>query len=181
MSTVAAGIAITIVAGCGVAVFRSEWEGLSPRLARWIMRKATAIAPADVRERLGEEWEAVLADMPSPLSKLFAALGFFVAGCALRSQPSTALKHRSMRVLKLLVTSPAMLSSPIAGTICAVVGGILTNYGLPPLRVSIGWLHVEIATPTAAMFAIAAFAFALSFKGMMKCAYEVRAALAEDL
>jgi hypothetical protein len=49
-------------------------------------KRAVNHLPEPMRERLAEEWAALLADTPGPISKLWCALGFLIAAPSLRME-----------------------------------------------------------------------------------------------
>jgi hypothetical protein len=75
-----------VAATLALDMIRDEAKASTPRLAEWLRQRAVNRLPLPLQERLGEEWAAVLADMPGPISKLWCAVGFLIS--AFRVEPA---------------------------------------------------------------------------------------------
>lgn len=79
-----AAFLITVFSSLVATVLWAEIRGWSPRLSVALRRVAVKRLPFMHRARLSEEWEAYLNEMPTPLSRLSAGLGFVLAAERLR-------------------------------------------------------------------------------------------------
>jgi hypothetical protein len=86
-------IVAAIASAFGFAIFnvamdmiRDEAKASTPRLAEWLRQRAVRRLPESFRARLDEEWAALLADTPGPLSKLRHAIGFLLSARSIRSE-----------------------------------------------------------------------------------------------
>lgn len=125
---------VSTIAGCSVTIFRSEWESLTPLIAKRVLRIAIELLPIDQRVRLEEEWAALLADMPSPLTKLAAATGFCVAAASSRSSAVFEALRRRYDEIGTYIAIRTMLGAVVfvgsaGGTLAAIQ---LLNYPLSP-------------------------------------------------
>ncbi len=74
---IAAGIAV--LASLGAGLLKTEVEGWAPKWAEKLKEAAIKrLSPAS-RERMAEEWAADLHERPTPLSRLHAAIGMYIA------------------------------------------------------------------------------------------------------
>lgn len=78
------------------AVFRSEFEAWMPWFAKMLRRAGVRLSPAPLRERLAEEWEAYLEEVPGHLAKVACALGFVAAGLNLSMRANLRMKLASV-------------------------------------------------------------------------------------
>ena len=75
----------------------TDW---SPRLAQWIVDRASRRMPKRYRDRCADEWRAYLADIPGGLSKLAVALGYWVRIPLLRrAVGAPAFRFRLIRAI----------------------------------------------------------------------------------
>lgn len=83
----------------------TDW---SPRLAQWIVQRASRRMPKAYQHRCAEEWLAYLADIPGGTSKLVVALGYWVRIPQLRrAVGAPAFRFRVMRATgRTTVASP---------------------------------------------------------------------------
>jgi lipopolysaccharide/colanic/teichoic acid biosynthesis glycosyltransferase len=75
MTAIVIGIAISAIGG----LLRSEAEAWAPWLAIRVLRLAVRRAPAELRDRMDEEWRAHLTEVPGAIGKLIVAFGFLRA------------------------------------------------------------------------------------------------------
>jgi hypothetical protein len=61
-----------------VPILLTVFTDWSPRLAQWIVRRASRRMPEAYQHRCADEWLAYLADIPGGLSKLAVALSYWV-------------------------------------------------------------------------------------------------------
>ena len=66
-------------------LIRDQAKASTPRIAEWLLKRAVGRLPELLRERLNEEWAAMLDETAGPLAKLWCAFGFLIS--ALRVQP----------------------------------------------------------------------------------------------
>ena len=71
-------ILVTCLIGIAVSLVAIEFGAWAPRISNRLIEVAVHRLPKEERERYHEEWMAVLADMPSPMSKLINALSIFI-------------------------------------------------------------------------------------------------------
>lgn len=58
------------------ALLAEQAKASSPGIAKWIVMRAVRRVPVELRERLEEEWLAVIEGTPGPVAKIWIAVGF---------------------------------------------------------------------------------------------------------
>jgi len=76
LNKVLSSIAVAVSGAVLGGLAKSEIEGWLPRWAEILRQIAVKQTPDPYRDRFSEEWAAYLNDMPGPISKFLAGLGF---------------------------------------------------------------------------------------------------------
>lgn len=118
-------IAGLLVAGC--AALFGEWaaketQSWTPKLIRRFVGTAVRRLPEARRERLGEEWQACLSELPTPISQMLFAVGVRIAAERIRSRDRRegTSSHRS--------EVPGI--GGVGGSAASVVAGAAMTYRL---------------------------------------------------
>jgi hypothetical protein len=163
------GILLSLLLGAVIA----ELRDCAPWLAEHLLRRAVRRLPEPDRERYGEEWAAVLNDVPGKLMKLAKAMGFLIhapfANRAARGLPpisqvvlarlgSSAERMRAtpLSYLRLLMKYAAWTGVLMNGVYAAVVAAKPT---LPPsARVAVDAIGPYLVTLVLGLIGIALIA-----------------------
>jgi hypothetical protein len=65
-----------VIGAVALDLIRDQAKASTPRIAEWLRRRAVKRLPESLRERLDEEWAALLNETAGPLAKLGRAIGF---------------------------------------------------------------------------------------------------------
>lgn len=72
-------VLLSVIATLIAALICAEAKAWAPRTIKLLLRLAVSQAPADLKQRLHEEWTAYLDEVPGIVGKFTAALGFVCA------------------------------------------------------------------------------------------------------
>lgn len=108
-------LAIAVVGTLIAALIWAEFEAWTPRLTAWITKFAARRSPAQLRDRLEEEWLAHVHSTPGRLSPVIVAIGFSIAAsrlnreCSIKKLPYTPVRGRR-RAINFVVALPAAVA-----------------------------------------------------------------------
>jgi len=131
MSTI--GFIIAVIGGLALNILASDLYDRCPRLARWLMERAVARLPADMRDRYREEWEAHLLDCPTKLDQVRHALGvWWGAGRITQMRPREKMR---VRISYLIAGSTLTLVGQTGEVVSYILAGapwwIVVGYIIP--------------------------------------------------
>ncbi len=108
------GITFAIITGIAASILHGELAAWCPKICNALINWAVCRVPDELRERLDEEWKALIDDTPGPYSKLFRSISICVAGigigfdrCANKS--FIRLFERGCAALLLMFFAPLMV------------------------------------------------------------------------
>lgn len=74
----------------------AEFRAWCPKLTKWVKRMSVARLPSALKERLDEEWEGHLFELPEGVVKLLVACGFMLAAFKISSDTSSRRVWRNI-------------------------------------------------------------------------------------
>jgi RNA polymerase sigma factor (sigma-70 family) len=90
--TIIGGAVGAIIAAIAMDLIRDQAKASTPRIAEWLRGRAVKRLPEELRERLDEEWAALLNDTVGPLAKLWCCVGLLISTLRIKAEQPQAIQ-----------------------------------------------------------------------------------------